>query len=110
MTDTAAEAIRDDLIANDVRFRRADGHVRRLVNRRLGELERDLKKVMVDIDPNGAQRTDARRRRTIKLRMKVKELVDKAYQDINAIVRGELRKAAKVETQATANIMRKAIP
>lgn len=106
----AAEAIRDDLIANDVRYRRADAAVRRKVDVRLSSLSRELRELIARIDIHGAQRVDARQRRLDKFEKEMKAAVRTAYSDINSLLRGEMNRIAKIETKATANAVRKHLP
>lgn len=107
---TAAEEIRDELIENDVRYQRAAGHVRRLVDKRLEQLGREIKETILRIDAHGAQRNDARQRRLKKLEEEIKVLVRTAYSEVNGILKSELRKTAKVETMATAKAIRRHVP
>lgn len=107
---TAADKIQDNLIERDILFRRADGEVRRLVNRRLTELERDIKALLARIDPHSAIIPAARERRVQRFEQEMRALVREAYSEINRITKREFRKAAKSESNGTANLLRREIP
>lgn len=110
MPQTAADRIQDKLIERDILFRRADGHIRRLVNKRLAELERDIKALLARIDPHSAVRPAARERRLKRFEEEMRPLVSAAYSDINRIAKGEFRKAAKTESRGTAQLLVKEVP
>lgn len=107
---TAAEAVRDDLIAQDVRYRRADAAVRRQIDARFDKLEADLKILMLRIDAAGTQQVKARRRRIAKLEKESKVLIKTAFTEINGYLKGAMRQLAHIETKATATILRTNIP
>lgn len=110
MPDTVAEAIRDDLIEQEVLYRRADAGIRRQVDSRLTQMGSDLKTLMLDIDVAGTKRKDARMRRLKKLNVESRTIIKTAYSEVGGILRSSLRRLAKVETKNTVKIMRKNIP
>lgn len=110
MTQTAAQKIEDDLIEQDIRYRRVDASIRREVDRRLLQLGRDIKALMLDIDIAGTKRNDARRRRKKKFKEELRVLVNTAYSEIGGILRNATRRVAKVEAKKVAEVMVKRIP
>lgn len=110
MADTAAQQIRDDLIEQEVLYRRTDAGVRLEVDRRLAQLERDLKKLVLSVDVNSAMRKGTRQRRLKNINDESKILIRTAYSEVNGILRGAMRRIAKVETKKTTDIIRKRVP
>jgi hypothetical protein len=110
VADSAAQDIRDDLIEQDVLYRRVDAGVRREVDARLAQMGLDLKKLMLDIDVAGTQRKDARQRRLKRLNIESRILIRTAYSEVGGILRAATRRVAKVEAKKAANVMRKNIP
>lgn len=110
VAETAAEKIRDDLVEQEVLYRRVDASVRREVDARLDQMGRDLKDLMLKIDVAGTKRSDARRRRLKKLNTESRIVIRTAYSEVGGILRSAVRRIAKAETKNTAKIMRRNIP
>lgn len=102
--------IRDSLAEHDIDLRRVDGGIRRRVERRLDELGRDLKGLMAKIDAHGAQHTDSREGRLVKLEKEAKALIDEAYAEINKLVGADLRAVAKTESAAILGAVAESLP
>lgn len=110
VADSAAQEIRDDLIEQEVRYRRVDASVRGDVNRRLSQLGADLKKLLFDIDVHGTTRKDARERRLKRVNTESRIMIRTAYSEIGGIMRLAVRRIAKVETKKTTQVVRKHVP
>jgi len=110
MPETAAQAIRDDLIQQEIAYRRVDASVRRDVDRRLKGLANDLKDLLQRIDPHGTQRVAARKRRLKKFDQESKVLIRTAYSEMGGILRQATRRIAKVETKNTVAVIRRNVP
>lgn len=110
MADTAAQEIRDDLIEQEVRYRRVDASVRSDVNKRLTQLGLDLKELLFSIDVHGTNRKDARGRRLQKLNVESRTMIRSAYSEIGGIMRAAARRIAKVETVKTTQVVRSHVP
>jgi len=110
MAETAAQAVRDDLIKQEVLYRRADAGVRREIDARLIQMGRELKEMVLRIDVAGTQRKDARARRLKKIDDESKIIIRTAYSEVNGILRSAARRIAKVETKNTARVIRSAVP
>lgn len=110
MTESVAQKIRDDLIAQDIRYRRADAGVRQEVNGRLDELDSQIVAAVIRIDVAGTSRVAARRRRLQKLNSEVGKLTQAAFSDINKILKASLKRVAKVEAKIIVKTMRGNIP
>jgi len=107
---TVNEQILDSFAEHDIDLRKLDGDIRNKVDRILVELGKDLKVLLVRIDPHGATRLDARKRRTKRLREEARPLISDAYVRIGRLVRHDLRRLSKVESKAANRIVRDAIP
>lgn len=110
MTRTVAQKIRDDIIEQDVRYRRVDASVRRDVDQRLDQLELDLVALMLKIDVAGTKQIKARRRRLAKLNNQSGIIIRTAYTEINGILRGAGRRVAKVEAKKVNQIVQDRLP
>lgn len=110
VADSAAEEIRDDLIEQEVLYRRVDASVRRDVDARLAQLGRDLKRLVLETDVNSTTRKDARKRRLKRLNEESRILIRTAYTEVNGILRPALRRVGKVETMKTTKVVRKHVP
>lgn len=110
MADNISASIRDDLIEQEIRYRRTDAAIRADVDRRLLQVQKDLVALAIKVDPNGAQTEAARQRRLERLRKSSGALVRDAYREIDQIVKGSARRIAKVESQNTVDIVRKHLP
>ena len=104
------DAIHDDLISTDIQLRRITGDCQNRAERRLDKLERDLRAEVARIDPFGTDRSDARERRLAKLEKRVRELTNEAFRDIERENREDLRRVARIESQATVQAIGKALP
>lgn len=107
---SVAQAIRDDLIEQELRYRRVDAGVRREVDARLLKLQADLKALALRIDPGGTERPAARSARLGKLEMKSKAMIDAAYRDVEAIMKQASRRVALAEVEHLNTIMRTHLP
>ena len=107
---SVAQDIRDDLIEQEIKYRRVDASVRRDVDATLRQLSRDLKDLMIKIDVNGTKRLDARNRRLKKFEKESKILIRTAYSEIGGITRNTLRRVAKVETKNTVAVVGSRLP
>lgn len=110
MTDTVAQKIRDDLVAQDVRYRRVDASVRREIDARINQLGRDLVNLLQTIDPHGAIRPAARQRRLQKLNKESGVMIRTAYSEINGMLKSALRRVSKVETNKVVQIVEENLP
>ena len=107
---TTATDIRDDLIAQDVRYRRVDAAIRREVNARLAQLGRDTTALMLRIDVAGTKQPKARLRRLRKLNRELGILTRTAYSEIGGITKVALRRLAQAETKSTIKIVGANLP
>lgn len=107
---TAAENIRDELIAHDIDLRRVSAGMARQVNARLNTMNADLRGMLARIDPGGTTRRDARERRLARIEREVQAIVDEAYREIRIIVNSDMKRVAKAETVAVANAINGALP
>ena len=73
-------------------------------------LGNDITALMIRIDVNGAKRRDAIERRTKKLNKELGKLIKTAYSEINGILRGAMRRVARVEAKSVNDIVRKNLP
>lgn len=96
------ERVRDELIPHDLDNRRALAGVEREIELRLVKLERDLKALIVTIDPAGAQQRRSKKNRTRIINRRARELITTAYSEINAMSRDSLRRLARAESRAVA--------
>lgn len=110
MTRTVAQKVRDDIIEQDVRYRRVDASVRKEVDERLDQLERELVGLMLKIDVAGTKQIKARRRRLAKLNNQSGILIRTAYTEINGILRSAGRRVAKVEAKKVNQIVGNQLP
>ncbi len=110
MTQTVAQQIRDDIISQDIRYRRVDAAVRAEVDARLDVLERDITAEMMRIDVNGTSRKAARKRRLKKLNHEIGIIIRTAYSEINGIIRSAGRRVAKVEARKVNQIVAEQLP
>ena len=110
MPKTVAEEIRDDLIAQDIRYKRADASVRKEIDSRLAVLETAIAATIIQINVNGAKQAGAIDRRLRKLNTEVGILTRTAYSEINGIIKGAARRVANVETAADVAIVTKELP
>lgn len=104
------DQIHDDLISHDVALRRIEGDAKKRVERRLDRLSRDLAAITARIDPFGTERTDARERRMAKLEEQSAKLVKEAYGEISKNNREDLKRIARIETEASVQAVGKALP
>lgn len=107
---SVAQAIRDDLIEQELRYRRVDAGVRREVDARLVRLQADLKALTLKIDPAGTDRPAARTARLSKLEARSKAMIDAAYRDIEAIMEQANRRVGQAEVKNLNNVMREHLP
>jgi chaperonin cofactor prefoldin len=110
VTETVAQKIRDDIIAQDVRYRRVDAAVRREVDDVLDKLEQDLRVLMIRIDVAGTKQRVARQRRLKKLQSESGILIRTAYSEINRVIRSASRRVAKVEAKKVNTIVQENLP
>jgi len=110
MPETAAESIRDDIIAQDIRYKRADAAVRREVDTRLDQLETEIVMLMLRIDVNGTKQVKARARRLVKLNREVGIATRTAYSEINGIIKAAGRRIARVEAKTAVKIVKENLP
>jgi len=110
MTETVAQRIRNDIIAQDIRYRRADAAVRNDVDARLDKLEKSIVAMMLKIDVNGTKQVAARQRRLKKLNFELGVLIRTAYSEINGLLRAAGRRIAKVEAQNINKIVAENLP
>jgi transcription elongation factor len=107
---TAAEAIRDDIIAQDIRYKRADATIRREVDARLDKLETEIVALMLRIDVAGTKQRKARARRLAKLHREVGIATRTAYSEINGIIKSGARRVARVEAASAVKIVAENLP
>lgn len=110
MPETVAQKIRDDIIAQDIRYNRVNASVRAEVNARLDVLEKDITAAMMQVDVNGTRQKKARDRRLKKLNEALRILIRTAYSEINGIIRSAGRRVAKVEAQKVNQIVEVNLP
>lgn len=102
--------INEALVSHDVTLQRVTGDMQRRVDRRMTQLERDLKTLLVTVDVHGAQRKDSRERRMQMLRRESKRIITEAYSEINTMQRKDLRQLARLESKAMGKIIREELP
>lgn len=102
MAASVNEEVRDALIPHDLDNRRALASVEREIDLRLLRLERDLKALIVTVDPAGAQQRRSKKNRTRIINRRARELINTAYSEINAMSRESLRRLARTESRAVA--------
>lgn len=107
---TVNQDIRDDIAAHDIDLRRVDGAIRRKVDQRFDKLGQDLKVLTVTIDPHGAVRIGARKRRLKKLQKEARALVSAAYSEINVMVAKDLKRLTRAESEAVNQSIEEALP
>ena len=107
---TTSEDVRDDLISHDVDIRRLDGDVRRQIERRIDKLNTDLRALAIQIDPHGAQRTDAKERRLVKLEKASKPIIRQAYAEIEKITDANTKRLARVESKTVVDTIEENLP
>lgn len=110
MPETVAESIRNDIIAQDIRYKRADAAVRREVDARLDQLETEIVMLMLRIDVNGTKQIKARGRRLAKLNKEIGIAIRTAYSEINGIIKSSARRVARVETASAVKIVGENLP
>ena len=108
--NTVSEDIRDDLITQDIRYKRADASVRKEVDARLSSLEAAIAAAIIRVNVNGTKQVKARQRRLAKLNREVGVLIRTAYSEINGIIKSSARRVANVETAADVAIVTKNLP
>ena len=94
---TVAEDIREALIVQDIRYRRADAGVRADVDKILNRLDADIVKAVVKVDVASAKRPATRKKRLDKLNAAVGELARKSFSEINKLLKDSLRRLAKID-------------
>lgn len=104
------DAIHDDLITEDIQLRRITGDCQNRAERRLDKLASDLRAELARIDPHGTDRKDARERRLAKLEKRARELTAEAYRDIERENRSDLRRIARLESEATVTAIGNNLP
>jgi hypothetical protein len=83
---TTNEALRDDVIWDDVQLRKVTAAVDTEVQARLRRLDRDLTIAMQAANPFDAVKLAVRRRKQAQLQARAKALIRRAYEDCHAIV------------------------
>jgi hypothetical protein len=110
MVESVNDKIHDDLISHDIRLQRVAGDTRKRIERRLDKLGSDLKAITARIDPFSASGAAEGERRLSKLNEESTELINEAYKEINKWQRDQLERLAAIETEATVQAVRKALP
>lgn len=110
MAESVNDKIHDKLIKHDVEMRRVDGGRRRRVEKRIDLMAEDLKALLVKIDPFGTERTDVRERRLKKLDEEAAKIIAEAYGEMSKDNRSDLKRVARVESEAIANTIREELP
>lgn len=112
--NAGSQSVNDEIVdsyaAHDIDIRKLDGDIRNKVDKVLVQLGRDLKDLLIRIDPYGTQRQDARKRRMSKLRDASRATIGEAYVEIGRLTRQTNRRLAKVEVKATNSIIRENLP
>lgn len=96
---TLNEDVRDNLIEQDIRNTRAIGGVQNAVDRRLVQLSRDLRRLIIEADL-GEGTPAAKRRKLDRVDEASKPLILAAFQEINAMTRNALGRMAVTDVQA----------
>jgi hypothetical protein len=104
------DSIHEKLIEHAVDLRKVDGGRRRLVEKRIDTLAADLKALMIKIDPFGTERSDARERRLKKLDEESARLIAEAYGEISSGMQKDLKRVARVESEAVVKTIREELP
>lgn len=104
------DKIHDRMISHDIEMRRVDGGRRRKAERRIDQLSDDLKALMAKIDPFGTENTKAQERRLAKLDEEAGKLIAEAYAELSTENRKDLRRVARVESEAIAKTIREELP
>lgn len=105
MAQTLNEAIRDELIVQDVTDARAIAGVQKRVDNRLLELQRDLRRVVLEVDPTGTPRRRSQKARTRQANELAAPLIRQAFVDINAITDDALTRMGRLEKKAVADMV-----
>lgn len=110
MPETVAQKIRDDIISQEIRYRRVDASVRKDVDTRLNALEREIFLLIVRIDVAGTKQRKARQRRLKKLESEIGIATRTAYSEVNGMIRAAGRRVAKVEARKINEIVAENLP
>lgn len=110
MVEKAVQSVRDELIEFDIDSNKVSSTLARDIDRRLAQLSRDLKKLLLDIDPHGTKQAPARQRRMAKLEKASRTVIRDAYADIRRMQKERLVRIGKVASQNAVKSMRKGIP
>ncbi len=102
MAESTNQRIRDDLTTQDLTDRRLIAGMEAEVDKRLVQLERDLKALIFQVDPAGARQRRSKKRRTKQINTRSRELITEAYRDINNMTRKNLTRLSRVESRSTA--------
>ena len=110
MPETVSLAIRDDIIAQEVRYRRVDASVRREVDTLLDQLESDIVALMLRVNVNGTKQIKARARRLAKLNRELGILIRTTYSEVNGLIKASSRRVSRVEAKAITKIVEGNLP
>lgn len=110
MVESVNDKIHDDLISHDIRLRRVLGDQQKRIEKRLNKLGTDLKGITAQIDPFSVNSSKEKGSRLARLGKASTELIDAAFKDISKIQSGDLERVAAIETEATVQAVRKALP
>lgn len=104
------EEIRDELLVQELLLRRASAGVNNAVQKRLLQLEDDLKALLLRIDPAGISGPARQAARLAKLQLRSSELIREAYADARRIVTADASRIAKAAADMTVSTLRSEIP
>lgn len=107
---TVNEEIQDAFIAQDVRDRRLIGQVQNEIDARLAELDRELRRLILEIDPMSKRGLRRRANAQARLERLANQAIREAYSEINQINRRALAESAKAQTEVVAQELREALP
>ncbi len=107
---TTNEELRDEAISRDITNQRVIAAVQKEVDDVLVQLESDLKRVALSIDPWSKKLPRARRRAQARLIKRSNELIAAAYAKCAQINRESGKRLALAESAATTMDLRDAIP
>lgn len=106
---TAAQEVRDNLVAHDVRTRRAIGGQQRLILARQRDMERRIQAAIEEIDPAGVKTELQRARRLKKIQEVVTRITQETYAEHARQSREYLLQIARAETYAVTGAIEESV-
>jgi hypothetical protein len=110
VAESVNDSIHESLIEHAVNLRKVDGGRRRKVEKRIDQMADDLKALMAKIDPFGTENTKAQERRLEKLDREAAKIIAEAYAEMSKDNRQDLKRVARVESEAIVKTLREELP